>query len=151
MKRRLLAAWDTVFPISMLPDTAATGETFAARRAGECAAINTDITPTKTPLKMPSALNRNVNSLNSPPTIFFRTTHTIHVTAILSAKPKGIAVLHQFRASSRTNCTICFLLAPMQRIMPKNFVRCETLLFIQLEIISTPAVKTKTDTTAASG
>ena len=28
-------------------------------------AINTDITPTKTPLKMPSALNRNVNSLNS--------------------------------------------------------------------------------------
>ena len=63
----------------------------------------------------------------------------------------GIALLHQFNASSRTKRMICFLLAPMQRIMPKNFVLWETLLFMQLEIISTPAVRIIRNTAPAIG
>lgn len=51
--------------------------------------------------------------------------------------------MHQFRASRRTKSVTCRLLMPRQRIMPKNRVRCATLLLMLLEIISTPANKTR--------
>ena len=43
----------------------------------------------------------------------------------------------------------CRLLMPMQRIMPKNWVRWARLLFMLPEIISTPASSTSTNSTAA--
>ena len=61
----------------------------------------------------------------------------------------GTAVLHQLRASSRTNRMTCRLLMPMQRIMPKNWVRWARLLFMLPEIISTPASSTSTNSTSA--
>ena len=61
----------------------------------------------------------------------------------------GIAVLHQFKASSLTKRIICCLLIPMQRIIPKNLVRCATLLLMLLEIISTPAASMSMNRTAA--
>ena len=61
----------------------------------------------------------------------------------------GTAVLHQLRASSRTNRMTWRLLMPMQRIMPKNWVRWARLLFMLPEIISTPASSTSTNSTAA--
>ncbi|ACA55173.1 hypothetical protein CLK_0109 [Clostridium botulinum A3 str. Loch Maree] len=48
-----------------------------------------------------------------------------------------------------TKRIICCLLIPMQRIIPKNFVLWATLLFILLEIISTPAISISTNSTAA--
>ena len=90
-------------------------------------------------------------STHSPFTKNLNIKHKIQQVTVPNAQPIGIAVLHQFNASRRTNLTICCLLAPIHRIMPKNFVRCATLLFIQLEIIKTPEIKMITKQAAASG
>ena len=46
-----------------------------------------------------------------------------------------MAVLHQLSDSSFTKCIICFLLIPIQRIIPKNSVRCATLLMYDLSFV----------------
>ena len=54
--------------ISVLPDTAATGETLEARLAGACAASRTVTIPTKAPLIKPMGLRANTGvNANSPP------------------------------------------------------------------------------------
>jgi len=58
--------------------------------------------------------------------------------------PKGIAVLHQLRASSLTKRIICCLL------ISKNLVRWATLLFMLLEIINTPAISIRINNTTAT-
>ena len=126
------------------PETAAAGETREARLAGDCAASRTVTSPMTTPQTMPTGLTANRGkSANSPPMAHFKRAHNPHVTTTAAAMPMGMAILHQFSASSRTKRIICRLLAPMQRSMPKNFVRCATLLFMLLEIMSTPAVSTR--------
>ena len=47
-------------------------------------------------------------------------TQHVQLAKVPSTRPMGTAVLHQLRASSRTNRMTCRLLMPMQRIMPKN-------------------------------
>ena len=142
----------TFFDTFALPDTAATGETRAACFAGEWAAMNTVTTPTAAPLRIPLMLTAKSGiSTHSPFTKIFKTAHNIQQVMVPKAQPIGIAVLHQFNASSRTKRMICCLLAPIQRIIPKNAVRCVTLLFIQLEIIKTPETKMIMKQTAARG
>ena len=138
--------------VSVLPDIAAMGETFAACLAGDCAAINTVIIPMAAPQKIPLILTENSGiSTHSPFTINFNIRHDTQQVTIPNTQPIGIAVLHQFSASSLTKRTICCLLAPMQRIIPKNFVRCATLLFMQLEIIKIPAISIMTKQAIAKG
>ena len=108
--------------------------------------------PTTAPLRIPLMLTAKSGiSTHSPFTKNLNIKHKIQQVTVPNAQPIGIAVLHQFNASRRTNLTICCLLAPIHRIMPKNFVRCATLLFIQLEIIKTPEIKMITKQAAASG
>lgn len=78
---------------------------------------------------------------NSSRTTNHRMAHKTHVPAIPRATPAGMAVLHQFRASSRTNRRSCWRLMPMQRSIPKNLVRWATVLLMLPEIISTPAIR----------
>ena len=138
--------------VSALPDIAAMGETFAACLAGDCAALNTVMIPMATPQRIPLILTENSGiSTHSPFTINFNIRHDTQQVTIPNAQPIGIAVLHQFSASSLTKRTICCLLAPMQRIIPKNFVRCATLLFMQLEIIKIPAISIMTKQAIAKG
>ena len=68
----------------------------------------------------------------------------------LKSSPRGIALRHQFRASLLTYCRICFVSVPRHRIIPKNRVRWETLLFMLLEIIRIPAAMTRTESIAAT-
>ena len=151
-KNLVLAAWLTFLDISALPDTAATGETIAACFAGEWAAINTVMTPTKAPQRIPFILTAKSGiSTHSPFTKNLKIAHNIQQVTVPNTQPIGIAVLHQFSASSLTKRIICCLLAPIQRIIPKNFVRCATLLFIQLEIINTPAINIITKQATANG
>ena len=152
MRNLVFAAW-TIFPDTpVLPDIAATGETFDACLAGDWAAINTVIIPTAAPQRIPFILTENSGiSTHSPFTINFNTAHDTQQVTVPNAQPIGIAVLHQFNASSLTKRTICCLLAPIQRIIPKNFVRCATLLFIQLEIIKIPAIRMITKQATAKG
>ena len=56
-------------------------------------------------------------STHSPFTKIFKTAHNIQQAMVPKAQPIGIAVLHQFNASSRTKRMICCLLAPIQRIL----------------------------------
>ena len=53
---------------SVLPETAAIGETLEARFAGACAASNTVTMPTTAPLASPTGLSANTGvPANSPP------------------------------------------------------------------------------------
>ena len=134
--------WRMAFPSSGPPETAAAGGTFEARPAGAPAAIRTVTTPTRAPLTIPVTLTPNRGMWeNSSPTRKRRAAHRIQVVTIPSARPMGTAVLHQFRASSRTKRLTCCRLIPMQRIMPKNCVLCATLLLMLPEIIRTPAAR----------
>ena len=104
------------------------------------------------PQSMPLMLTENSGiSAHSPFTKNLNIRHDIQHITVPNAQPMGIAVLHQFSASSRTKRIICRLLAPMQRSMPKNFVRCATLLFMQPEIIKTPAIRIMTKQDIARG
>ena len=108
---------------SAFPDTADTGDTLEARLAGEFDAINTVIPPTIVPHKIPITLTPNKGMVeNSPATPYRKKAHSPHVMIIPNTTPTGTAVLHQLRASNLTNLFICFLLIPIQRIIPKNFV-----------------------------
>ena len=71
------------------------------------------------------------------------------LASVPRTRPAGIAVLHQFNASRRTNRMICRRLAPIQRIIPKNLIRWATLLFMLPEIINTPASNTMANNMAA--
>ena len=73
----------------------------------------------------------------------FKRAHSPHVMTTAAAMPMGMAILHQFSASRHTKRLTCRVLAPMQRSMPKNCVLCATLLFMLLDIMSTPAVSTR--------
>ena len=150
LNRRVFTVWCALPSFCELPETAVTGDTFAARFAGAPAASNTVTIPTTIPLTIPGMLmpNRGMPE-NSSPTKKRRAAHRHHVTAIPSATPAGIAVLHQFRASSLTKRIICCRLIPRQRIIPKNFVLWVILLFILLEIINTAAVNISTNNTPA--
>ena len=107
---------------------------------------------TKAPQRIPFILTAKSGiSTHSPFTKNLKIAHKIQQVTVPNAQPIGIAVLHQFSASSLTKRIICCLLAPIQRIIPKNFVRCATLLFIQLEIINTPAINIITKQAAANG
>ena len=134
----------------VLPETAAIGETFAARFAGACAASSTVTTPTTAPAHRPAGLSCQTGvAANSPPMPYRSAAQIVQLAKVPSTRPMGTAVLHQLRASSRTNRMTCRLLMPMQRIMPKNWVRWARLLFMLPEIISTPASSTSTNSTAA--
>ena len=146
------AAQPPCFDVPVFPDTAATGETFAACFAGEWAAINTVTIPTTAPQRIPVTLTEKSGiSAHSPFTRNLNIAHNIQQVIVPSIQPIGIAVLHQFNASSLTKCMICFLLAPIHLIIPKNFVRCATVLFMQLEIINTPEISIMTKQIAANG
>ena len=137
-------------PSSVFPEAAVTGDTLAALFAGVLAARSTVRSPTAIPAAIPIPLIPNNGSAeNSSPTPSRRMMHRIHVITIPSSTPSGIAILHQFSASSLTKRMICFLLIPRQRIRPKNCVRWATSLLILPAIISTPAVKINTNRTAA--
>ena len=126
------------------------GVTPEARFAGDPAANRTVTTPTKTPLPIPAALMPKSGIWeNSSPTKKRRAAHRPQEAITPRVRPTGMAVLHQFRASSRTKRTICCLLIPRQRIIPKNCVLCATLLFKLLEIISAPAIRTSRKRAAA--
>ena len=147
---RVFAALLIFFPSPAFPVTADTGDTLDALFAGDCAAIRTVIIPTATPLTIPAALTPNNGILtNSSPAINRSRAHTPHVTRIPRMTPAGIAILHQFRASSLTKRIICSLLIPIQRIIPKNFVLWATLLFILPAIISAPAISIKINSITA--
>ena len=150
LNSRVLAPWRIFRAISVFPDTAAMGETFAACFAGKCAARNTVTIPTAAPQRIPGILTEKRGiSANFPFTKNRRIPHNIQQLTTPSRPPRGTAVLHQFSASSLTNRMICFLLAPIQRSIPKNAVRCATLLFIQLAIIKIPAASMITKQMAA--
>ena len=152
LNSRVLAARRIFRVFSVFPDTAAMGETFAACFAGKCAARNTVMIPTAAPQRIPGILTEKRGIfVNSPFTKNRRITHNIQQLTTPSRQPSGTAVLHQFNASSLTNRMICFLLAPIQRSMPKNAVRWATLLFIQLAIIKIPAASMITKQRAARG
>ena len=68
-----------------------------------------------------------------------------YMAAVYMMRDAYISIMEQ----SRTYRIICWRLAPIQRIIPKNFVRCATLLFILPEIINTPANNTITNKIAA--
>jgi len=87
---------------------------------------------------------------NSSRTTNRRMAHRTHVPAIPRATPAGMAVLHQFRASSRTNRRSCWRLMPMQRSIPKNLVRWATVLLMLPEIISTPAIRMRRNSAPAA-
>ena len=91
------------FVLSEFPETAVTGDTFAARFAGDLAARSTVTIPTIIPLIIPMMLipNRGISE-NSSPTIKRRAAHKPQVDTVPSISPAGTAVLHQFSASSRT-------------------------------------------------
>ena len=151
-KKRAFALCGLRFPSAALPDTAAIGETLAARFAGDWAAIHTVSTPSTAPLTMPTMLTPNTGiSENSPPTRYRSTAFSPHARHVPSSTPIGTAVLHQFSASSRTKRTTCCLLMPTQRIMPKNCVRWAIVLFRLPEIISTPAISTSRNKIITSG
>ena len=101
LRNLVFAAW-TIFPDTpVLPDIAATGETFDACLAGDWAAINTVIIPTAAPQRIPFILTENSGiSTHSPFTINFNTAHDTQQVTVPNAQPIGIAVLHQFNASS---------------------------------------------------
>ncbi len=138
-----------VFPA--FPETAAMGDTFAACFAGALAASSTVTVPMTIPLMIPTGLipKRGI-AVNSSRTTNRRNAHKIHVLTVPRAMPMGIAVLHQLRASSRTNHFNCRRLIPIQRIIPKNFVRWATVLLMLPEIISTPASRIRMNNTPAS-
>lgn len=118
--------------------------------AGACAASSTVTTPTTTPAHRPAGLSCQTGvAANSPPMPYRSAAQIVQLAKVPSTRPMGTAVLHQLRASSRTNRMTCRLLMPMQRIMPKNWVRWARLLFMLPEIISTPASSTSTNSTAA--
>ena len=133
------------------PETAANGETFAAFFAGERAASRTVRSPTTTPAKI---LGRLILNAGIAPKYSGlrkrRMKHKIHIMAIPVKTPIGIAKRHQFSASLRTYRITCFGVAPIQRIRPKNSVRCATLLLRLLAIIMMPANRTNTNNTAAA-
>ena len=70
--------------------------------------------------------------------------HRTHITTTPKATPAGIAKRHQPSASLRTICMTCLGVDPIQRIRPKNSMRCATLLFRLLAIIRIPADMTRT-------
>lgn len=78
------------------------------------------------------------------------TAQSAHTTATLIPNPTGMAVLHQFSASLRTNLRTCLWSAPRHLIIPKKRILRATLLFMLPEIIRTPAVVTSTARTAAT-
>ena len=143
--------WRSFAPCDTFPETAVIGRTLAARFAGACAASKTVTRPTTMPHPTPTGLNITTGIVShSPPMPYRRTAQTVQLASVPSKRPSGMAVLHQFSASSRTNRIICALLAPMHRSIPKNWVRWATLLFMLPEIIRTPAASTSTNSTAAA-
>ncbi len=141
--RARVSALRLTCPISpAAPDTAAMGDACAARLAGACAAKNTVTTPMTTPQRIPTQLKVKTGMYaNSTPTMYLSPALSPHVTAIPSRVPTKTAILHQYRASSRTKQMIWCLLAPRQRSMPKNCILWATLLFMLLVIIRTPATR----------
>ena len=75
--------------------------------------------------------------------------HRIQELTVPRMTPMGMAVLHQLRASSRTNRASCCRLMPMQRIIPKNLIRWATVLLMLPEIISTPEIRIRRNRTPA--
>ena len=139
-------------PFSIVPETAAAGDTFAARFAGALAASKTVTTPITIPLITPGILMRPSGILeNSSPTTKRNTMHPSQVKTIPETMPIGIATRHQFNASSFTKCRTWLLLIPMHRIIPKNFVLWATLLLMLPAIIKTPASKISTTSNIATG
>ena len=141
-KSPVLTLRRTSFVSFPFPETAMIGDTLPARFAGALAASSTVTVPIRTPLIIPIRLiPKRGMAVNSSLTINLRTAHRIHVLTVPNRMPTGIAVLHQLRASSFTKRASCLRLIPIQRIIPKNFVRCATVLLMLPEIISTPAMR----------
>ena len=150
-KNRVFAAFFAACTVPALPDTAVSGDTLAARLAGVPAASRTVTKPITTPAASPMKLTPNTGIPSKNPGLKKRSRkHSTHVTAIPERTPAGIAPLHQPSASLLTKRTTCFLVAPRQRIIPKNSVRRAILLFMLEVIIKIPAIITIAAKTAAT-
>ena len=149
-EKRTSAAWRTFSIFPEFPDTAAAGDTFDARFAGDCAASSTVRIPTTMPKIIPIMLIPKTGISENSALTSRITAQSPHVTTMPGIIPAGTAILHQFSASSRTKHRICFLLAPIQRIMPKNLERSAISLFKLPAIIKTPASKINTNKIAAT-
>ena len=87
--------------------------------AGVAEAIHTVIKPLMPPHKIPIGLIfHRGRALNSSPTHKCKNKQSPQVRITPKTRPKGIANLHQFKASNRTSFMICCLLAPKQRNIP---------------------------------
>ena len=151
MKSFVFAAFRTGCKSFALPETAANGETLAAFFAGTRTATITVNNPTTIPKKILGILIPNVGIAAKYSGLRKRKiAHKIHIIITPTPIPIGMAIRHQLIASLRTNRITCLGVAPMQRISPKNSVRCATLLFKLLAIIIIPANNTNTNNITAA-